>query len=275
MPATALLLALAAAVIHALWNVLLARARDPEAATAIAVLVGVITFTLPALLTWDVDGDVWPYVVGSTAFELAYIVLLAAAYRRSELSLIYPLGRGIAPVLVLIVGVTALGAGSSPAQAAGVCLVGLGVLLVRGLRREADARGLAFGVAIAACIAAYTLIDNGGVEHAEPLPYLILVMTPAAAVYAAALLWLRGVAPFRAELNLSTLAAGVASLSSYALALAALQLAAAAPVAAVRETSVVIAAVLAWAVLKEPVGPARLGGAVLVAAGIALLGGLD
>jgi uncharacterized membrane protein len=69
-----------------------------------------------------------------------------------------------------------------------------------------------------------------------------------------------------------TLAAGVASLSSYALALAALQLAPAAPVAAVRETSVVIAAVLAWAVLKEPVGVARLGGAVLVAVGIAFLG---
>lgn len=272
MPASALLLALAAAVIHALWNVLLARARDTEAATALAVLIGVVTFAVPAVLTWDVDRDVWPYVVGSTAFELAYLALLAAAYRRSELSLVYPLARGVAPVLVLVVGVAALGAGTSPAQAAGVCLVGLGVLLVRGFRRGADARGVVFGLAIAVCIAAYTLIDNGGVEHARALPYLILVMTPAALAYAGAILWLRGVAAFRAELNLSTLAAGVASLSSYALALAALQLAAAAPVAAVRETSVVIAAVLAWAVLKEPVGAARLGGAVLVAGGIALLG---
>ena len=272
MPASALLLALAAAFIHALWNVLLARARDTEAATAIAILVGVVAFTPAALLTWDVDSDVWPYVVGSTTFELAYIVLLVAAYTRSELSLVYPIARGVAPVLVLIVGVTALGVGSSAAQAAGVCLIGLGVLLVRGPRREADARGVGLGLAIAACIAAYTLIDNGGVEHAEPLPYLILVMTPAALVYASAILWLRGVGALRAEVNVSTLAAGVASLSSYALALAALQLAAAAPVAAVRETSVVIAAVLAWAVLKEPVGPARLGGAVLVVAGIALLG---
>ena len=272
MPASALLLALAAAVIHALWNVLLARAKDTEAATAIAILVGVVVFTPAALLTWDVDADVWPYVLGSTAFELAYIVLLAAAYARSELSLVYPLARGIAPVLVLLVGVTALGAGTSPAQVAGVCLIAAGVLLVRGPRRDADARGVAFGLGIAGCIAAYTLIDNGGVEHAAPLPYLILVMAPAALAYATGLLWLRGAASFRAELNVSTFAAGVASLSSYALALAALELAAAAPVAAVRETSVVIAAVLAWAVLKEPVGIARLGGAVLVAAGIAFLG---
>lgn len=272
MPASALFLALAAAVIHALWNVLLARARDTEAATAVAIVVGVVVFTPAAILTWDVDANVWPYVVGSTTFELAYIVLLAAAYTRSELSLVYPLARGLAPVLVLVVGVAALGAGTSPAQAAGVCLIGAGVLLVRGPRREADMRGIAFGVGIAACIAAYTLIDNGGVEHAEPLPYLILVMAPAALVYASALLWLRGAAALRAEINVPTLAAGVASLSSYALALAALQLAPAAPVAAVRETSVVIAAVLAWAVLKEPVGPARLGGAVLVAVGIAFLG---
>lgn len=272
MPATAFLLALAAAFIHALWNLLLARARDAEAATAVAVVVGVLAFLPAALLTWDVDADVWPYVIGSTSFELAYIALLAAAYRRSELSLVYPLARGVAPVFVLIVGVAALGAESSAAQAAGVCLVGLGVLLVRGRRQHADPRGVAFGLSIAVCIAGYTLIDNGGVEHAEPLPYLILVMAPASVAYFAGLLWLRGAAALRAEVSLPTLVAGIASAASYALALAALQLAAAAPVAAVRETSVVIAAALAWIVLKERVGPARLGGAALVAGGIALLG---
>jgi uncharacterized membrane protein len=97
-------------------------------------------------------------------------------------------------------------------------------------------------------------------------------MAPAALLYAGALLWRRGPASLRAEVNASTLVAGVASLASYVLALAALQLAAAAPVAAVRETSVVIAAALAWIVLNEQVGPARLAGAALVVAGIALLG---
>jgi drug/metabolite transporter (DMT)-like permease len=271
-PATALALALAAAFIHALWNLLLARARDTEAATAVAVVIGVIAFTPAALFTWEVDADVWPYVLGSTSFELAYIALLAAAYRRSELSLIYPLARGVAPVLVLVIAVAALGASTSAAQAGGVCLVGVGVFLVRGSREKADPKGVAFGLAIAACIAGYTVIDNGGVEHAEPLPYLILVMAPAAFVYFIGIAWLRGVASLRAEVSVPTLVAGIASLMSYVLALAALQLAAAAPVAAVRETSVVIAAALAWLVLKEKVGPARLVGAVLVAGGVALLG---
>jgi drug/metabolite transporter (DMT)-like permease len=271
-PATAFYLALAAAFIHALWNLLLARARDTEAATAIAVVVGVLALTPPAVATWDVDADVWPYVLGSTSFELAYIALLAAAYRRSELSLVYPLARGLAPVLVLIVGVVALGAGTSGAQAAGVCLVGLGILFVRGRRERADRRGFVFGVAIAGCIAGYTLIDNSGVEHAEILPYLTLVMGPAALVYLAAVARVRGTAALRSELSPTTLVAGVASAGSYALALEALQLAPAAPVAAVRETSVVIAAALAWIVLKESVGTVRLAGAALVVAGIALLG---
>ena len=269
MPASAFLLALAAAFIHALWNLLLARARDTEAATAVAVVVGVVAFTPAALLTWDVDADVWPYVIGSTSFELVYIVLLAAAYRRSELSLVYPLARGVAPVVVLVVAIAALGAPSSAAQAAGVCVIGLGVVLVRGRREQPDP---VFGLTIASAIAGYTLIDNAGVEHADPLPYLILVMAPASFVYFAAIAWLRGPAALRAEVKAPTLVAGIASVASYALALAALQLAPAAPVAAVRETSVVIAAALAWVVLKEKVGPARLAGAALVAGGVGLLG---
>jgi drug/metabolite transporter (DMT)-like permease len=271
-PATAFLLALSAAFIHALWNLLLAQARDTEAATAVAVVVGVVAFTPAALLTWDVDVDVWPYAIASTSFELVYIVLLAAAYGRSELSLVYPLARGIAPVVVLVVAIAALGAPSSAAQAAGVCVIGLGVVLVRGRREQPDPRGVVFGLMIAGAIAGYTLIDNAGVEHADPLPYLILVMAPASFVYFAAIAWLRGPAALRAEVKAPTLVAGIASVASYALALAALQLAPAAPVAAVRETSVVIAAALAWIVLKEKVGPARLAGAALVAGGVVLLG---
>ena len=68
-----------------------------------------VAFAVPAAVDWRIDGSVWPYVLGSAVFELVYIALLAAAYRESDLSLIYPLGRGVAPVLVLVVGVAALG----------------------------------------------------------------------------------------------------------------------------------------------------------------------
>lgn len=270
MPVSALLLALAAAVLHAGWNVLIARARDAEAATAVAVVLSVLVFAPVAALTWDVDRAVVPYVVVGGALHLTYFALLAAAYRRAELGLVYPLSRGLAPVLVL--GVTALALAEDPtrAQAAGVVVVGLGVLLVRGAGRP-DRRGTLFAIVIASCIAAYTLVDNAGVRHADPLPYLELLMAGPALVYATAICLAKGLAPLRREVGLSTLAAAVAMFGSYALVLAALRLAPAAPVAAVRETSVVIAAVLAVIVLGEPLSWRRLAGAGLVAAGIAVL----
>lgn len=271
MPLAALLLALAAAFIHALWNLLLARARDSEAATAVALVVAVVVFAPVAAAVWDVDRRVWPFLAGTAALELVYFALLAAAYRRTGLSVVYPLARGTAPVLVLLVGIVALGAGTSWQQAAGVCLVGGGILLVRGFRRRADPAGVAFGLGIAACIAAYTLIDKHGVRYATPIVYLELAMIPPTVAYAAGVAAVKGRAAVRAEVNVSSVVAGIATFGGYALVLAALQRASAASVAAVRETSVVIAAALAGAVLKEYVGPGRLLGAGLVAGGVALL----
>src|SRR5919204_4571310 len=80
MPASALALALAAAFVHALWNVLIARARDPEAATAVAIVVAVLAFAPVAAIVWDVRARVWPFVLASGALELVYFALLAAAY---------------------------------------------------------------------------------------------------------------------------------------------------------------------------------------------------
>jgi drug/metabolite transporter (DMT)-like permease len=223
-----------------------------------------------AALTWHVEPEVWPYVLASSAFELAYVILLAAAYRRADLSVVYPVGRGLAPVLVLVAGVVLLGTQTSPAEAVGVLLVATGVLLVRGIRVESGP-GVPFGIAIACTIAAYTLIDNEGIEHADPFAYLELVMAGPALVYLGAMLMLKGIGPVRAELNVPTFLAAAASFGAYGLALAALQLASAASVAAVRETSIVIAVALAAPVLRERVGPQRLAGAAVVVAGVALL----
>jgi drug/metabolite transporter (DMT)-like permease len=223
-PATALVLALAAAVGHAVWNMLLARARDPEAATAVAMLVGVAVFAVPAAVNWDVDASVWPYVLGSALLELVYIALLASAYRHSDLSLIYPVDRGVAPVLLLVIGVAVLGVDTSAAEAAGVCLVTIGVFLLRGPRRDADPRGVAFGLAIAACIAGYTLIDNSGVERASALAYLELVIILPAFGYAAFVFAAHGTRAVRAELNPSSVVAGLLILSPFVLFLVALDL---------------------------------------------------
>jgi drug/metabolite transporter (DMT)-like permease len=270
MPTSALAFALGAAGFHALWNLLLARAPDVESATAVALAVAVVAFAPVAIVVWRVDAGVWPWLVGSGLFEIAYFALLAAAYRKAPLSVVYPVARGGAPVLVLVVGVVALGRGTSWSQAGAVLLVVAGVLLVRGLR-SANPEALAFGLAIASCIAGYTLIDKEGVRHAGPIPYLELSMIGPAIVYSGAVARVKGIAAVRAAFGPATVVAGLATFVAYALVLAALQRASAASVAAVRETSVVVAAGLASVVLKERVGPVRIAGAVLVVAGVALL----
>ena len=270
MPLSALVLALAAAFLHALWNVLLARAADIEAATAVALVTAELVFAPVAVLTWDVRGGVWPYVVATGVMELLYFTLLATAYRIAPLSVVYPVARGGAPVLVLLIGAVVLGRTTTWTQVGAVVLVVAGILLVRGFG-GADPRGIVFGLAIAACIATYTLIDKGGVQHAEPISYLELSMLGPAVVYAAAVLRVRGAPAVRAAVGTASISAGICTFGAYALVLAALQRASAASVAAVRETSVVIAAILAAVVLHERVGPSRLAGAALVAAGVAML----
>lgn len=268
MPLSALALALAAAALHALWNLLLARARDVEAATAAVFALAVVLYAPVAALTWEVDWEVLPYAAGSSGLELAYLVLLAAAYRRADLSVVYPVARGSAPVLVLIGAVAILGAPTSTMEIAGVVLVALGVLLVRGPK---GGRGVGIGVAIAACIASYTVVDSRGIEFANPLAYVELTIAVPAVVYLGAVLRAKGADAVRRELGPATVVAAAASLGAYALALAALEIASAASVAAVRETSIVIAVALAAPVLRERVGPGRLAGALVVVVGVALL----
>jgi drug/metabolite transporter (DMT)-like permease len=269
MPADAFALALGAAVLHALWNVLLARTRDPQAATAAAFCMSVAILAPVAAARWRVDGGAWKYVAASAALELAYVLLLSAAYARAPLSVFYPIARGLAPVLVLIVAAAALGAATSWEQGLGVCAIGAGILLVRG--RRPDRAGTVFGLTIAATIAGYTLVDNTGVTLADPLAYLEAVMVGPAIVTAAVVAVRRGVPTLRAGFRPETVLIAPLMLAPYALALYALRLAPAAPVAAVRETSVLFVTLLAAAMLKEPVSKWRAAGAVVVVAGVILL----
>jgi drug/metabolite transporter (DMT)-like permease len=268
----ALALALGAAFLHAGWNVLLAGSRNTAAATGGLLVWGVLLLAPFALVFGDVSVDAAPFIAASAAFELAYFVLLARAYREGAVSVVYPVARGVAPALVLAVGVLGLGKGVGWLAGVGVLAVSVGVLLLyrpdfvsrddhkSGLLR----RDVGFGLAIAATIAAYTLVDAEGVEHADPLAYLALVIAPCALLFPAFI-------GQRPELSARSALTAAATLGAYLLVLAALQLAPPAPVAATRESSIVIATVLAAVFLHERLTPTKLAGAVTVAAGVAAI----
>ena len=297
MPLSALLITLAAAFLHAGWNVLLGTARDAEAATAVAFLAGATAFLPIAVLTWDADADAVPYMAASCALELAYLALLGRAYATGSVAVVYPVARGSAPVIVLLVTTLALGVALGAREVVAVALVAGGVLAVRGLGREARPRDAILGLAIAVSIAGYTIVDDHGLDHAGALGYLEVVTGIPAVFYA---VWIarrrglpfalrarnstgatrvlngiaahsRGATGLRAELTPRTLAAGLAAFGAYGLVLLALERAEAAPVAAVRESSVVIVVLVAAAMGRERLTAARLGGAVAIVLGVVVL----
>jgi drug/metabolite transporter (DMT)-like permease len=243
------------------------------AATGGLLLCGALLLAPAALFLGELSAEALPFVAASAALELAYFVLLARAYSGGELGVVYPTARGLAPVLVLAAGVFGLGKGVSLLGALGVVLVALGVLLVvkrpmlwvqETHRMGQLRRDVLFGLAIGATIAGYTLVDSEGLDHADPLPYLFLIAAVTAATYNVALL----ASGKRPELGPKTLLTAAATFGAYAMVLGALQMAPPAPVAAVRESSIVIAALMAWLFLGEE---RRLGPAALVAAGVAMV----
>ena len=264
----ALALALGAAFLHAGWNVLLAGSRDTAAATAGVLIYGVGLLAVPALLTGGVSSEAIPFIAASAALELIYFVLLARAYAGGELSVIYPIARGSAPVVVLVFGAIALNEDVSAGAAVGVLAIATGVLLVglvdlrtrAGTQIDSPLRDVWFGLAIGAVIASYTLVDSEAVEHADPIAYLALVIAPCALVYPF-------VAKTRPDLGVRSALTAAATFGAFLMVLAAFRLAPAAPVAAVRESSVVIATLLAAAVLHEAVSARRIAGALCVVAG--------
>lgn len=271
MPVSALALTLAAAVVHATWNLLLSGSKDVRSATAVAVLFSVVAFAPVAAITWRVEPSAVPYMAASSAFEVLYLVLLATAYSVAAMSFVYPVARGSAPVIVLVVGALALGARVSLPAALGVLLIGVGIVLVRESRMTASPRNLAMALSVGACIAGYTLIDKHGIVHANPFSYLEIVFAVTALAYVLPALRSQGATALRAAINPSSLLAGVGFFGAYALTLAALRLASAASVAAVRESSVVIATAVLALSGREQIGIRRLGGAITVVAGIALI----
>jgi len=267
-PAAALALALGSALLHAVWNLLLARARDVQAATAATFVLSVALAAPLAAAWWSARPSVWPYALASTLLETVYVVALASAYRTTDLSVVYPLSRGLAPVLTLAAAAVVLGHPASATEVGGVLLVGVGVVLVPGRRGRGDARALLAVAAIAASIAAYTLVDRVGIDRAGALTYFVLVLAGPCVVYPP----LVGRAALVRELaQRGVWAAAVANLGSFALGLLALRRGAAAPVLAVRSSSIVIATLLARRLLAEEVGLARAAGSALVFAGVVML----
>ena len=217
-----------------------------------------------AAVTWGVEPAAWKYIVPSGAARAGLRRVARNGVPAVRASVVYPIARGLAPVATLVFAVAIVELGAVDSETPASVVVAAGVLLVRGGARR-PRRGAR--VAIAAAIGGYTLIDRYASATRARSRMRCLVMIGPALVYPP----LVGLRSVRAAVSPTSVAVGVLSAAAYLLVLLALRRASAPSVSAVRETGVVIATGFAAVFLHERVGPARLAGAVLVVAGIALL----
>jgi drug/metabolite transporter (DMT)-like permease len=268
---------LGAGLLHAGWNALLkgAPGGDPMLDTATVVAGSCICAlgTLP--LVPLPDPAAWKFIAGSTVVHFAYYVTLAHAYRTGDLSFAYPLMRGSAPLIVAVLGVVFLHELPTTHAMVGIVLICTGIVSIAFVRRERHPPSAArWAFANAAIIAAYTLIDGSGARASgNALAYVAWLIFIEGLPFIAWILWRRGAAG-AAYLQRGWrrgLIGGAASLAAYGIVLFAMTRAPVAAVAALRETSVLFAALIGALWLKEGFGAMRLAGAASVAVGIAAL----
>lgn len=290
MSAVAIVLVLTAAVLHALWNVLLKTSGDPLRTAVRLQAIGTVVLVPVGILAWFATGRPALEPAGiavafvSGILETIYFLVLSAAYARGDLSLVYPIARGSAPLLAIVIGIVVLGERLPPLAYLGIGALVLGILLVarpwRAFRAAGREHRAAIGLALltGAMIAAYSAVDRVGVRILVPWAYGAFLAVFATVMLAATVeigrrLRLLGPAPepeshdpfWRDGLI------GVMSLTAYLLVLFAYSLAPLAAVAPLRESGIVVAA--AWGTLRlgEAVGR-RDAASKIVAAGLVVLG---
>lgn len=276
MSASLTALVLLAALMHAAWNALVKSSSDRLIAlTALNLAAGLMA--LSALPFVGLPGwQAVPFLVATMAVHSAYYALLLLSYARGGLSLVYPIARGSSPILVAAASGMLIGEALQSLQWLGVALITLSIvsLAFAGGLRSLSSRAVGFSLATGVSIAAYTLIDGAGARVARtPLSYIMtLFVLNALPMLVAPLMFRRGVAleRFRAQWKSAALG-GFFSIAAYGLAIWAMTRGTMALVAALRETSVVLAAIIGTMFLHEPFGRSRVLASVGVALGIIVL----
>ncbi len=270
-------LVLTAALLHAVWNAMAKSGGHPEYSIASYQLVGsVICIGLSTLVPIPAR-ESWPLIFLSVIIHNLYYFSLAQAYRVGDLSQVYPLFRGLAPVLVAFGAVIFAGEWLSPGTLAGIVIISGGVISLAFRNATLGAmprKALFWGLTTSLLIACYTVVDGLGVRIAgNPISYILWLFIFEIVPIGLVLLFTRRQAwlTYMRENPLMVISGGVASSTAYGLVIFAMSLGAMAVVSSLRETSVIFAAIIGSVFLREPFGSARIRAATLVAGGIILM----
>lgn len=271
-----ILMILAAALMHASWNVMVKTSGDKLLNTGL-IMLGLGFCGLFALPFVGIpDAASWPFLAGSLLTHLVYYIGLSGGYRHGDLSQVYPIARGSSPLLVAIAAWLVIGETLTPLQMGGVAATSLGIISLtfdKPIDRAHSWRPVLFGLLTGLSIMSYTLFDGQGVRLAgDRLGYIIWLFVLDAPLVTLYCLWRRPAALsyFRAKWKFG-LVGGLLSGGGYGISIYAMSLGGLANVSALRETSVIFAALMSTFLLKERFRHRRYASVALVAAGAILL----
>jgi len=266
---------LVAAVLHAVWNAVAHAIPDRLVGFALIGLAYVVVGGVAALVLGQPPAGAWPFVIASAVVHVVYTLLLWLSYQLGDFSQTYPIARGTAPFVVAVVEIV-LGRDLPVPQLVGILVISTGLLSLaleggRPSRSAMPAVGAAVATGIA--IAGYTVIDATAVASTPVLVYaawMFLIQGPVLPVIAAVRRG-RGLFGQVRPVLIAGFGGGLVSLAAYGLVLVAQTSGATAAIAALRETSIVIGALIGTLFLGERFGRGRVVAAAVVAIGIALV----
>lgn len=270
----AVLLVTLSAALHAWWNYLVKRTGTGDVAVVwlysvlgVPVTLGVVAYCIAT----DALGSAWWAALVSMSLHTAYAVILQRAYGHSDLSVVYPVSRGAAPLLVLVLSVPVVGSPNA-GELVGIALVVVGLVVMSGLHLSArsQARAVGAGLAVAACIAAYTIWDAYAVNTLDVsiVAYLAIANLTQSVVLTTLVRRRRDLPVVARTFWRPALVIAVLVPLSYALVLVAMEIAPVAVVAATRSLNVVFASILGMLLLREPRTASTLGGTACILAGV-------
>lgn len=269
---------LTGAACHAGWNALLKLNLEPAIATVLVAMASGLVVVPLVPLTGMPNAAAWPFIVASVVIHVGYYLTLAEAYRKGDLGQIYPIARGTAPLVTAVIATALLGETLGMFGWTGIAVLAAGIVLLalRGARRarQLDGRSVGFALLTAATITAYTLVDGVGARVAgSAAAYAVWLFLSSGAVMTLYGFWRVGPRLAGHLATNWTIALGGAALSTaaYGIAIWAMTVAPIALVAALRETSVLFATLLATLLLREPWLAARIVAMLMVLAGALLL----
>ena len=287
MTALSLALVLLSALCHATWNLLLKRSGNQEVFAWIILISGSVTMApLGVVLFWlnPVTGVGYWFVAATIILHVFYFFTLGRAYSRGDLSLVYPIARGIGPMLVPILAVLIFQESVAPLAALGIIFIITGIFAVSWWGRIGQilaqpmlivrGGGIGYAILTGGIITVYTLVDKQGVEHVQPFLYMYFLTLGSAVGLAPYYLGRFQMADIKQEWHDNAWAivvAGILVFAAYALVLTAFSLSRVSYVSPAREVGIVVGVVMGVLVLKEPFGRGRLLGSVVIVAGLVLI----